>query len=155
MINKAIAQILSPDSNTKKVYGYIGLVEEEDKVRIVIILKGLPPGKHAIHIHEKGDPFKCCGNLGGHYNPHNKNHGDRLAEERHVGDLGNIIIDGNGKCFTSFTDHLVKLSGPTSVIGRSFVIHANEDDLGLTNHPESKTTGNSGARIAYGIIGLA
>ena len=27
-------------------------------------------------------------------------------------------------------DHLVKLKGPTSVIGRSFMVHADPDDLG-------------------------
>ena len=167
MIHKAISQILSIDEKNKKVYGYISLVQKgDDETHITIALNGLKPGKHALHIHEKGDPTQCCGKLGGHYNPFNKNHGPRTNikndlrtniknEERHVGDLGNITIDKDGYCFTSFTDPMIKLSGPYSVIGRSFVVHENEDDLGLTNHPESKTTGNSGPRIAYGIIGIA
>ncbi len=54
-----------------------------------------------------------------------------------------------------FEDHLIKLIGPTSVIGRSFIVHADEDDLGLGGHELSKTTGNSGARIAGGVIGIA
>lgn len=155
MSSKAIAQILSTDEINKKVYGYISLVEHDQYIHIIIALEGLTPGKHALHIHEKGDPFKCCGNLGGHYNPFNKNHGDISAEQRHMGDLGNIIVDSDGKCVKSFTDKLVKITGPYSVIGRSFVIHENEDDLGITDHPESKTTGNSGKRMAYGIIGIA
>lgn len=48
----------------------------------------------------------------------------------------------------------IKLVGKESVIGRAFVVHAEVDDLGLTDHPLSKTTGNSGGRVACGIIGL-
>ena len=71
----------------------------------------------------------------------------------HVGDLGNIISKGgkvNQRIISS-----VQLSGVRSIIGRSIVIHEYEDDLGLTDHPESKNTGNSGSRIGCAIIGVA
>ena len=45
--------------------------------------------------------------------------------------------------------------GPHSVIGRTVVLHADQDDLGLTDHKESKTTGAAGARIACGVIGIS
>ena len=51
-------------------------------------------------------------------------------------------------------DKLIQLDGPYSIIGRSCVVHANEDDLGKGKAPDSKTTGNSGARLACGVIGL-
>jgi len=35
------------------------------------------------------------------------------------------------------------------------VVHANPDDLGRGDHNLSKTTGNSGPRLACGVIGLA
>ena len=94
-----------------------------------------------------------CNSAGGHYNPFNKDHGGPEDNERHVGDLGNLTADKNGIANLEIKDSLIKLSGPYSVIGRSVVCHANEDDLGKGNHKDSKTTGNSGARIACGIIG--
>ena len=45
------------------------------------------------------------------------------------------------------------LYGAYSVLGRSCVLHADEDDLGRGGHKLSKTTGNAGARIACGVIG--
>ncbi|MFN9906855.1 MAG: superoxide dismutase family protein [bacterium] len=41
--------------------------------------------------------------------------------------------------------------------GKLFInqIHSGTDDLGLGNHELSKTTGNSGDRIACGVIGLS
>ena len=54
-----------------------------------------------------------------------------------------------------FIDKQVSLYGEYSIVGRSVVVHAQEDDLGRTDHPDSKTTGNSGARVACGVIGLA
>lgn len=153
---KAISQIISADN--KKTHGYINMTEDDNGVtHFIVDLYDLPPGKHGFHIHEKGDSFACCDKLGGHYNPYKAPHGDKNnpKEKRHVGDLGNIEIDENGKCFITFTDNLIKLKGEYSVIGRSFVLHADEDDLGLGGHEDSLITGHSGKRIAYGIIGIA
>jgi Cu-Zn family superoxide dismutase len=151
---KAISQIFSSDY--KKVHGFINIVEDENTLtHFIIDLYDLKPGKHGFHIHEKGDPFACCNNLGGHYNPFLEQHSDRLNDKRHVGDLGNILVDDSGKCFMTFTDNLVKLKGLYSIIGRSFVIHEDADDLGLGSNNDSLITGNSGKRVAFGIIGIA
>jgi Cu-Zn family superoxide dismutase len=52
-------------------------------------------------------------------------------------------------------DRLVKLIGPHSIIGRSIVIKSGEDDLGRGGHEYSLSTGNSGQRIAGGVVGIA
>ncbi|ADB84438.1 superoxide dismutase [Apocheima cinerarium nucleopolyhedrovirus] len=116
---------------------------------------GLPKGKHGMHVHEFGDISNGCTSAGEHFNPTNMDHGGPDSPIRHVGDLGNV----ESKSFNSLTevnivDSLITLHGPFSVLGRSLVVHSNKDDLGLTDHPLSKTTGNSGSRLGCGIIGI-
>ena len=82
-------------------------------------------------------------------------HGAPQDDKRMVGDLGNILADENGRASVHITDHLVKLVGPHSVIGRSIVVHVGEDDQGRGGHENSMTTGNPGPRMAAGVIGLA
>jgi Cu-Zn family superoxide dismutase len=110
--------------------------------------------KHGFHIHEYGDLTKGCTTAGAHYNPFGKTHGGHDDVERHVGDLGNIQSNENGEASYKDSNPLVSLSGKYSVIGRSCVVHADEDDLGRGSYPDSKTTGHSGARIACGVIAL-
>ncbi|KAK6359865.1 Superoxide dismutase [Cu-Zn], variant 2 [Orbilia brochopaga] len=88
-------------------------------------------------------------------NPEEKTHGNRTDAERHVGDLGNIQTDSDGRSQGVVEDTFIKLIGPQSVLGRTVVVHAGQDDLGRTDHPESKKTGNAGARPACGVIGIA
>mgnify|MGYP002633445028 FL=1 len=76
-------------------------------------------------------------------------------EVRHVGDLGNVTAGEDGVAVYEIEDKHVMLTGETSVIGRSFVVHAGVDDLGEGGHELSKTTGNAGGRLACGVIGLS
>ena len=135
------------------------LFEEIDNnlVQVKINLTGLDPNKkHGFHIHETGDLSNGCTSLCAHFNPYNKLHGDRTDQIRHVGDLGNIESNNQGFVNMEFTDELIKLSGnDANIIGRGLIIHGGEDDCGKTDHEFSKTTGNSGNRIACSIIGYA
>ena len=56
-------------------------------------LDGLSPGKHGLAIHECGDISGGCSTVGGHFNPRNVRHGSPVDGEnnRHIGDLGNVI----------------------------------------------------------------
>jgi Cu-Zn family superoxide dismutase len=69
--------------------------------------------------------------------------------------LGNIIAGEDGKADVEVEDTLVKLVGPHSVIGRSIIVYAAEDDGGRGGHENSLVTGNSGPRVAAGVVGLA
>ncbi|RYH31750.1 hypothetical protein EON65_01975 [archaeon] len=63
--------------------------------------------------------------------------------------------DESGVANVNIEDRLVKLIGPHSIIGRSIVLKAGEDDLGRGGHEFSLSTGNSGARVAGGVVGIA
>ncbi|KAI8644748.1 copper/zinc superoxide dismutase [Parasitella parasitica] len=127
----------------------------QDPTQIFANFTGLAEGKHGLHIHELGDLSNGCTSLGPHYNPFNHTHGSTEGDERHAGDFGNIVATADGTATLNLTISTVHLNGPFSVIGRGIVLHAGEDDLGLGNSPLSKTTGNSGDRLACGVIGYA
>uniref|UniRef100_A0A7S1QMR8 Superoxide dismutase [Cu-Zn] n=1 Tax=Alexandrium catenella TaxID=2925 RepID=A0A7S1QMR8_ALECA len=137
---------------------------DKDTCRITYIIKGLTPGLHGFHIHEKADFSNGCASAGPHYNPFKKLHGAPTDEERHVGDLGNIKAGADGVAKGEIIDKLVKLEGEFTVVGRSFMVHADPDDLGRGDNSEpgpppvngkaSRVTGNAGARVACGEIKL-
>lgn len=68
---------------------------------------------------------------------------------------GNIDVDDDGVATISIEDRQVKLIGPHSIIGRSIVIKSLEDDQGRGGHETSLSTGNSGTRVAGGVVGIA
>lgn len=136
------------------VGGAIHFVQTGDTVHVSGSVTGLAPGQHGFHIHEFGDTTNGCVSAGAHFNPTKRTHGAPADEERHVGDLGNVLADADGKATVDITDRLISLSGPNSIVGRSLVVHADVDDLGRGGHEFSKTTGNAGGRLACGVIGI-
>ncbi|ORZ07953.1 superoxide-dismutase [Lobosporangium transversale] len=143
-------------ANDKNVTGTIHFTQENEAapVHVQAELGGLPQGKHGFHVHEFGDNTNGCLSAGAHFNPHGQTHGAPDAAVRHAGDLGNVTADANGKATLNITDSQIKLIGPHSIIGRTIVVHENEDDLGLGGHELSATTGNAGGRLACGVIGI-
>ena len=96
-----------------------------------------------------GNLTRGCVTAGAHYNPTGKSHGDLADYERHVGDMGNITSKGQVAEYSATDRHsLIMLSGPSSVVGRAVVVHADPDDLGKGNAEDSKTTGHAGARVS-------
>ena len=98
----------------------------------------------------------CCNGAGGHFNPFNVSHGspEDPVSKRHVADLGNIIANEEGRAAIDIKDRLITVNGIYSVIGRAFIVHAMEDDLGRGNNDESLKTGNAGPRVDCGVIGI-
>eukprot|EP00090_Calanus_glacialis_P013888 TRINITY_DN2251_c0_g1_i1.p1 TRINITY_DN2251_c0_g1~~TRINITY_DN2251_c0_g1_i1.p1 ORF type:complete len:154 (+),score=46.28 TRINITY_DN2251_c0_g1_i1:42-503(+) len=119
-------------------------------------LTGLADGLHGFHVHQFGDNTNGCTSAGPHFNPDGCTHGapTDAKGERHAGDLGNVQAAG-GTAKVSITDEMISLTGENSIIGRTMVIHADQDDLGKGGHELSKATGNAGARAACGVIGIA
>ena len=151
---------LPTDKTDSGVRGLVTFSQIRGNNSVVVIkasITGLKPGPHGFHIHTLGDLSKGCMSAGGHFNPIGAPHGgpNDNFENRHVGDLGNIIADENGKVDITLEDSFLSLRGEMSIIGRSVVVHADEDDLGKGTFPDSKTTGHAGARVACGVIGRA
>lgn len=121
----------------------------DDQTEFTCKLKGLTPGLHGFHVHNKGDLRDGCTSACSHYNPTGVTHGGPRGTRRHRGDLGNIEADAAGVC-----DSIVVADvGVHEIIGRSLIVHQDPDDLGCGGDAESLKTGNAGARIACGVIG--
>jgi len=138
------------------VYGFVLFTQTEDGVRITTDLFKMNirdgPKKHGFHVHASGDLRRGCESCCKHYNPTGKNHGGLEDSESHAGDLGNLSFDVKGNCKTTF---FTKKFTVSEILGRSIVIHQDEDDLGRGGDEESKKTGNSGKRIACAVIGYS
>lgn len=146
-ITHAIAVLHPTEGND--VRGIVYFERAETGIRIRADIEGLSRGKHGFHIHEYGDcSAEDATSAGGHYNPTDSQHGAPDDVERHVGDLGNVVADGNGVVDMEWIDATIQLNGEHSIIGRSVVVHANEDDF--TTQP----TGAAGPRLACGVVGV-
>jgi Cu-Zn family superoxide dismutase len=146
--SRAVAVITPTKGNS--VHGTVTFEGVEGGVRVVVELKSIPPGKHGFHIHEFGDLRSEDGTAaGGHYNPTAMPHSMPMSGERHMGDMGNIEAGADSSAHLEYVDPMMKLIGEFSVLGRSIIVHKNEDDL------KTQPTGNAGARIGQGVIGIA
>lgn len=133
------------------VSGSATLKDTSQGLKVVVTVAGVPPGKHGLHIHEKGD----CGDqgkaAGGHFNPAGAPHGFLPKDgstKAHAGDMGNIQVNskGSGKTTVVLPGVSLKGTGGTpSVDGRSIILHEKADDFG-------QPTGNAGGRIGCGSI---
>jgi len=137
------------------VSGRLIMTEEPHQVTIEGEIRGLIPGYHGFHIHEFGDLSEDCQGAGSHFNPLELPHGGPTDTQRHNGDLGNILANKNGEAKVNIKDSVIRLNGASSIIGRSFVVHQNEDDLGKGGNDESLKTGNAGPRVGCAVIGIA
>ena len=146
---KAQCAIAGLGSSRGKVKGSLVLEElAEGGVSIKGAITGLKPGRHGFHVHEHGNCHSADGaSAGDHFNPTKAPHGATEATHSHVGDLGNIVADASGRAVIDLIKKPATLkAGPSSFLGRSFIVHAGADDL------KSQPAGASGGRIGCGVI---
>lgn len=128
------------------------LTEATEGVQVVLSVNTLPAGTHGVHVHTTGQ----CGRpdfstAGGHFNPTGRQHGFENPAGAHAGDLPNLTVDANGRGTLSGVARGVTLEGGGASSlrkpgGTALVVHASPDDY------RTDPSGNSGARIACGVI---
>jgi len=142
--------VIAPTGNhaAQGVKGELILAQDADGVRVTGSISGLgADSEHGFHVHEKGDCSAPDGSsAGGHFNPTAQPHGNPHGEHHHAGDIPNLKAGADGVAKVDATLHGAKLDGEHGLVGRAFVVHADPDDYA------SQPAGNSGARIACGVI---
>ena len=142
-----VATIISPEGQT---IGTARLLAAADTLSLTVQVQGMPQGINGMHLHMTG----ACDapdftSAGGHLNPDDREHGLHNPKGSHLGDLPNLEIGHEGAGSATIT-----LPGTRTELepilfdsdGTALVIHAEPDDL------VTDPTGNSGARIACGVI---
>lgn len=131
-----------------KLKGEAEFKEVAGGVAIKIEVTNGPPGRRGIHVHEKPDCSDIPGkSMGEHFNPASKPHALPATTDRHLGDLGNIEIDkdGKGKLELTVPNANLKDNDPMSYLRRAVVIHEAEDK-------GTQPSGDSGKPIACAVI---
>jgi Cu-Zn family superoxide dismutase len=140
--------VIEPRSGST-VSGTARFSSASDGLKAHVEVQGASPGKHGVHIHEKGDcSDPKAASAGGHFNPNTSpHHGGPHTAIRHGGDLGNIEVDANGKgTLEVVVQDLTVASLQNGIVGRSLIVHETVDDLA------TDPAGNSGARLGCGVI---
>ena len=134
--------------------GLVTVTEAPRGVLLKLELKGLTPGWHAVHFHEKGD----CGtpdfkSAGAHvHTAATTVHGLLNPDANDSGDLPNVFAGADGSATAEAYSTLVSLTGAggrpalLDADGSSIVVHANADDH------KTQPIGGAGARAACGVL---
>lgn len=130
--------------------GVARLTDTPNGTIVSIDFAGMPPGTHAVHIHEVGKCEPPFTSAGGHFNPTRKEHGFANENGYHAGDLPNVVIAADGSAKVEIFVPKVRLTqGPVRLFdadGAALVVHAHADDH------RTDPGGNAGDRIACGVL---
>ena len=143
----AVVKLGPTSGSTAK--GSVEFFTSGTEVQLKLLVMGLSPGKHAVHLHEKGDCSSPDGESAGpHWNPMGHQHGQLDQPPAHYGDIGNIEVSGDGRGTLVFSTSYwsVGTGRNNDILGKAVVIHDSVDDF------TSQPAGNSGKRIACGVV---
>lgn len=129
------------------VTGTVVFVTKGNGVEVTANVTGLTQGAHGFHIHEKGD---CSApdfmSAGGHFNPGGQPHGHPHQGPHHAGDMPMLQADAYGNARLVAELPGLSVGGKQGIVGLSVIVHAAADDF------KTQPTGNSGGRVACGVI---
>lgn len=133
----------------RPVRGTVQFFGGREGMTVHVQLTGATPGLHGFHIHES---MECADaerpERSSHFNPGGRPHGapGDARERRHAGDLGNLLVGGDGSADQWLQSRELTFDGELGIVGRTVVLHAREDDL------RSQPGGESGSGVACGVI---
>ena len=128
--------------------GTVTFTRNGDRVHVIAEVSGLTSGAHGFHVHEKGDcSAPDATSAGGHFNPGGQPHGNPAAGAHHAGDMPMLVADASGNAMLdTLLDTVTIGGGAADIVGRAVIVHKDADDF------KTQPTGNSGARVACGVI---
>jgi len=138
----------------REMLGEATVTEAPKGVLLKIEVKGLTPGWHGLHLHEKGDcssaDFKSAG---GHvHGGSTMVHGLLNPDLNEAGDLPNLYVAADGTGHVELFSPWTSLNGAEGRVtlldtdGSAIVIHDKPDDY------KTQPIGGAGGRVACGVI---
>lgn len=145
---KAAAEIINPAG---EVIGKAAFEQAPSGVLIRVVVSGLTPGGHGIHLHSVGACSPDFGAAKGHINPDGKAHGLRHPDGPDNGDLPNLYVGADGRAEAEFFTPRVTVSGGAQPAlldddGSAVVIHEHPDDH------MTQPIGGAGGRVGCGVV---
>ena len=135
---------------TGRELGVLTLVDAGAEIAVTGTLRGLTPGVHGVHLHTLG---RCDApdfvSAGAHWSPTPKQHGRANPDGPHHGDLMNLTVGADSSVVVKMSTPAGSLRGEHPLLdadGAAIVIHATTDD------DKTAPSGNSGARVACGVV---
>jgi Cu-Zn family superoxide dismutase len=152
---KVPMSFITPDGVGKSA-GTVTIKEAKDGVVLEPKLKGLPPGEHGFHLHEKAscEPGEKEGKkqagleAGGHFDPDTTKAHKGPGGGGHKGDLPKLTVSDKGDAGGKLEAKGLTLA---DFEGKSLMIHAGGDNYSDTPKPN----GGGGDRIVCGVVPAA
>lgn len=129
--------------------GSVTLTPAPKGVLLRVEAKGLAPGWHGLHVHEKADCSKSDFTSAGAHTRHGQGkavHGLLNPQANETGDLPNIFAGQDGAAAAEVFTSLTTLKALRDADGSAVLIHANADDH------TSQPIGGAGARVACAVV---
>ena len=142
---QALAQLMTDDGVPA---GTVEVTAAPDGVLVEVLLSGLTPGEHALHLHEVGSCSPDFGAAGDHFAPDGNAHGFLNPDGPHGGDLPNVFVSVEGTATAHFYNNRVMLDeGDASLMdedGTAVIVHELPDLYG--------EEAGAGGRVACGVL---